>query len=326
MAEGGVPERGASEGGGSERAASAGQKITPVLWFDDQAEEAARFYASVFRDSAMGEVTRYGEEGHDIHGREAGSVMTVQFRLKGHDFTALNGGPHFRITPAISFFVNCETADEVDELWGALSDGGMALMPLGAYPFSPKYGWIQDRYGVSWQVMLAEEEVEQAIIPSLLFVGDVCGKAEEAVGFYTSVFGDARPLSLHRYGPDQESEDADSVMFADFVLEGQTFAAMDSALEHPFTFNEGVSLMVGCETQEEVDHYWDRLSAVPGAEQCGWLKDRYGVSWQIVPTVLFELLADPDPERAGRVTEAMLQMKKLDIAGLRAAASVGATS
>lgn len=302
------------------------QKITPSLWFDHQAEEAARFYTSVFRDAEMGEVARYGEEGHDVHGQEAGSVMTVEFRIKGHDFTALNGGPHFRITPAISFFVNCDTAEEVDELWSALSDGGTALMPLDAYRFSPKYGWIQDRYGVSWQLMLTEGEIRQAIIPSLLFVGDVCGRAEEAIGFYTSVFDDARPLTLLRYGPGREPESADAVMFADFVLVGQLFAAMDSAQEHDFAFNEGVSFVVSCETQEEVDHYWERLSAVPGAEQCGWLKDRYGVSWQIVPTALVELLSDPDAGRAGRVMEVMLQMTKLDIAGLRAAYGVGAES
>lgn len=297
------------------------QKITPVLWFDDQGEEAARFYTSVFRDSEMGEVTRYLEAGHDVHGRDAGTVMTAGFRLKGHEFTALNGGPHFSITPAISFFVSCDTAEEVDELWSALSDGGTALMPLDAYPFSPKYGWIQDRYGVSWQLMLAEGEVRQAIFPSLLFAGDVCGKAEEAIGFYTSVFDDSEPLAIHRYGPGHERDAEDSVMYADFTLEGQLFAAMDSAQDHAFTFNEAVSLMVRCENQEEVDRYWERLSAVPGAEQCGWVKDRYGVSWQIVPNALFELLSDPDRERAGRVTEAMLRMKKLDIAGLREAST-----
>ena len=295
------------------------QKITPCLWFDDQAEEAANFYTSLFRDSKIGEVARYPEEGKEVHGRPAGSVMTVDFQLHGYDFTALNGGPAFRFTPAISFFVNCDTAGEVDRLWSELSDGGTALMPLDTYPFSPKYGWIQDRYGVSWQVMLAEGDVQQAIIPSMLFVGDVCGRTEEAIGFYTSVFGDSEPREIHRYGADQEPDQEGTVMSADFALEGQLFAAMDSAHEHEFTFNEAISFVVSCETQEEVDHYWERLSEDPGVEQCGWLKDRFGVSWQIVPTALSELLARPDRERAGRVMEAMLRMKKIDIAGLREA-------
>lgn len=302
-----------------ERAAPRGQKITPFLWFDHQAEEAARFYTSIFRDSELGEATRYREEGHEVHGQAAGSVMTVAFQLKGHDFTALNGGPQFDITPAISFLVICETADEVDQLWSALSDGGTTLMPLDAYPFSARYGWIQDRYGVSWQVMLAEGDVPQAIIPSMLFVGNVCGKAEEAIHFYTSVFGDSEPLSIHRYGADREPDEEGTVMFADFTLEGQIFAAMDSARDHDFTFSEAISFLVNCETQEEVDHYWKKLSADPKAEQCGWLKDRFGVSWQIIPTTLFELLSRPDRERTGRVMEAMLRMKKINLDALRAA-------
>jgi predicted 3-demethylubiquinone-9 3-methyltransferase (glyoxalase superfamily) len=302
------------------------QKITPSLWFDDQAEEAARFYTSLFRDSTMGEVALYPEEGTDVHGRPAGSVMIVEFHLKGFAFTALNGGPHFRINPTISFFVSCDTADEVDELWSALSDGGNPLMPLDSYPFSPKYGWIQDRYGVSWQLMLAEGGIRQAIMPSFLFVGDVGGRAEEAIDFYTSVFDDAETLAVHRYGPGREPDAEDAVMYADFTLEGQLFAAMDSAQDHDYTFNEGISLEVRCETQEEVDHYWERLSAHPGAEQCGWLKDRFGVSWQIVPRALSELMSSSDPERRGRVMEAMLRMKKLDIAGLRAAYAGDATT
>jgi predicted 3-demethylubiquinone-9 3-methyltransferase (glyoxalase superfamily) len=150
-------------------------------------------------------------------------------------------------------------------------------------------------------------------------VGDVCGKTEEAIRFYTSVFVDSEPLTIHRYGPGREPDEEGTVMFADFTLEGQIFAAMDSAQAHDFTFNEAISFVVRCETQEEVDHYWERLSADPKAQQCGWLKDRFGVSWQIVPTTLFELMADPDRERAGRVMEAMLRMKKIDIEGLREA-------
>ena len=105
-------------------------------------------------------------------------------------------------------------------------------------------------------------------------------------------------------------------MFTDFQLLGQWFAAMDSAHGHAFSFNEAVSLMVTCDTQAEIDDYWEKLSAVPEAEQCGWLKDKYGVSWQIVPTILGELLSDPDPAKSQRVMEAMLQMKKIDIAKL----------
>ena len=160
------------------------QKITPFLWFDNQAEEAAHFYASIFKNSRVGKTTRYVKEGQEIHGREPGSVMTVEFELEGQTFTALNGGPMFKFTEAISFHVHCDS-------------------------------------------------------------------------------------------------------------------------------------------QEEVDHYWEKLSEGGDvkAQQCGWLKDKYGVSWQIVPSILGEMLGDKDVARANRVMKAMLQMKKIDIDGLKRAYS-----
>jgi predicted 3-demethylubiquinone-9 3-methyltransferase (glyoxalase superfamily) len=299
------------------------QKITPNLWFDDQAEEAAHFYTSLFKDSRVGQVTRYDKATAEASGRPEGSAMTVDFRLAGQDFVALNGGPHFKFTPAISFLVTCSAEDEIDRLWRDLSQGGRTLMPLDAYPFSDKYGWLEDRYGVSWQLILANGEVEQKLVPSLMFVGNVCGKAEAAIALYTSVFPDAKLRQIMRYGADQAPDREETVMFADFELAGQLFAAMDSARAHDFTFTEAVSFIVNCETQEEVDRFWHALSAVPEAEQCGWLKDWFGVSWQIVPTVLPKLLSDPDQEKAQRVMQAMLQMKKLDIAALERAHTQG---
>jgi predicted 3-demethylubiquinone-9 3-methyltransferase (glyoxalase superfamily) len=156
------------------------QKITPCLWFDSEAEQAANFYVSVFSNSRILDVTRYGKEGFEVHGQAEGKVMTVVFEIEGQKFMALNGGPHFRFTPAIS-------------------------------------------------------------------------------------------------------------------------------------------LMVDCRTQAEVDALWEKLSADPEAEQCGWLKDRFGLSWQIIPAALTEMMRDPDPQSAGRVMQAMLKMKKIDIAALEAA-------
>jgi predicted 3-demethylubiquinone-9 3-methyltransferase (glyoxalase superfamily) len=159
-----------------------GQKITPCLWFDDEAEAAVTFYTGIFRNSKVVSVSRYGEAGHEIHGKPAGTVLTVAFELEGQAFTALNGGPVFK-------------------------------------------------------------------------------------------------------------------------------------------FNEAISFQVDCETQEEVDYYWEKLSegGDPKAQQCGWLKDKYGASWQVVPRVLVEMMSDPDSEKSGRAMEAMLQMKKIDIAELKRA-------
>jgi predicted 3-demethylubiquinone-9 3-methyltransferase (glyoxalase superfamily) len=160
---------------------------------------------------------------------------------------------------------------------------------------------------------------KQRITPTIMFVGDVCGKAEEAINFYASVFHDAKVGDILRYGKGMDPDKEGTVQHAAFTLEGQEFAAMDSAREHMFSFNEAVSFVVKCETQVEVDYYWGKLSADPKAEQCGWLKDRYGLSWQIVPTVMAKMLLDKDERKVARVTEAFLRMKKFDIAALERA-------
>jgi predicted 3-demethylubiquinone-9 3-methyltransferase (glyoxalase superfamily) len=296
------------------------RKITPFLWFDTQAEEAVNFYTSIFNNSKTGNMARYDEASAKATGRVEGSLMTASFQLEGQDFVALNGGPIFKFNPSISFIVNCKETSEVETLWNSLNEGAMVLMPLDKYPFSEKYGWLQDKYGVSWQLILSQEEAPQKIIPSLMFTKEVCGRAEEAINFYTSIFKDSGVKNIFRYGPGQEPEKEGNVMFADFTLEGETFAAMESAREHNFTFNEAISFVVNCEKQDEVDYYWNSLIEGGQESQCGWLKDKFGLSWQVVPTALSKLLSDPDREKSKRVMMAMLQMKKIDIAALQKAA------
>jgi predicted 3-demethylubiquinone-9 3-methyltransferase (glyoxalase superfamily) len=295
------------------------QKIVPNLWFDDQAEDAARFYVSLFANAKVSAITRYGKQGFEIHGQPEGKAMTVEFELSGYRLVSLNGGPHFRFTPALSLSVLLETEAEVDALWTGLSADGAVLMPLQAYEWSEKYGWLNDRYGLSWQIMLGKfEEVGQTITPSLLFAGAQHGRAEEAIRFYTSVFSDSGIDAIHRYGRGGIDPEG-SIKHAQFRLNGEAFMAMDSALEHDFGFTEAISFIVRCETQDEIDYFWKALSAVPEAEQCGWLKDKFGVSWQVVPSVLPDMLMDPDREKIERVTDAFLQMKKFDIAALQKA-------
>lgn len=288
-------------------------RITPHLWFDKEAVEAAEFYATTFRDSKVTSVSQ-------IKDTPSGDCDVVAFELMGQPFMAISAGPHFKFTPAISFLVRCSTTNEVDELWNKLSESGTALMPLDSYPFSERYGWTTDRFGLSWQVMFdGRGEGDQGIVPMLMFVGDVCGKAGEAVELYTSIFPGSSIGHVDRYGEDDAPDEAGTVRFVSFKVDGYEFAAMDSAHEHNFGFNEAVSLMVNCADQKEIDHYWDALSAVPEAEQCGWLKDRFGVSWQISPADLEELMSRGTPEQAARVTQAFLQMKKFDLAELEAA-------
>ena len=297
------------------------QKIIPNLWFDRQAEEAAEFYASLFKNSKVGEPMRAGKAGFEIHGLPEGTVMTIGFEIEGQRFVGINGGPLFKFTPAISFLVACATKDEVDALWAKLASGGTALMELGEYPFSERYGWTQDRYGLSWQVMaMGSRKIGQKIIPTLMFVGGQSGKAEAAIRLYTSVFNDSVIGDILRYGKGEEPDREGTIKHAAFTLQGQEFAAMDSAYEHGFTFNEAVSLMELCETQEEIDRYWEKLTADGGQESmCGWLKDQFGVSWQIAPSSLEAMLRDPDRKKVERVTNAFLKMRKFNLAELRKA-------
>jgi len=295
------------------------QKITPFLWFAKNAEEAMNFYTFVFSSSKILSIQRYPEKvpADFLKGME-GRVLTGIFELEGQRFMAIDGGPQFKFNPSISFQVKCSTQKEVDEFWNKLSDNGEILMPLDKYPFSDRYGWCNDRYGVSWQVIFTGESApQQKITPALMFVGDVCGKAEEAVNFYTSTFDNAGVDFISRYGNDEEPDQEGTVKQASFTLEGQKFGALESAYKHDFAFNEAISFYVDCENQAEVDYFWEKLSAVPEAEQCGWLKDRYGLSWQIIPKQLGGFLSSPDREKADRTMQAMLRMKKIDIPTLQ---------
>lgn len=295
------------------------QKIVPWLWFDSQAEEAAHFYTALFPNSRIGGMLYHGEAGQDIPGQTPGSVMTVDFQLAGYRLMGLNGGPMFAFTPAISFFVVCETEPELDTLWAGLTAGGNILMPLDKYDWSDKYGWLQDKYGLTWQLSLGKlEDVGQKITPSLMFVGAQHGRAEEALTLYTALFQESA-IDAIRYVPSTDSS-AQTVQHAQFSLSHEKFMAMDSGLAHAFTFTEALSLEIACDTQAEVDYFWTGLTADGGEEgPCGWLKDKFGVSWQVVPRVLYELLNDPDKARVNRVTEAVFGMKKLEIDTLQRA-------
>lgn len=294
------------------------QKIIPHLWFDKEAKEAAEFYTSLFPDSAITHVST-------LHNTPSGDTEIISFKVWGYSFMAISAGPFFKLNPSISFMVNFDPAQDpdaakrIDEVWNKLIDGGQALMEIGKYPFSERYGWVQDKYGLSWQLILTNPQGEKRppIIPSLMFVQDKVGKAEEATDFYISVFKNSKRGDIARYGADQAPDKEGTVMFTDFMLEDQWFAAMDSALEHKFTFNEAVSLLVNCQTQDEIDYYWEKLSAVPESEQCGWLKDKYGVSWQISPANLDEMMTKGTQEQIDRVTQAFLKMKKFDLAKLK---------
>lgn len=269
------------------------------LWFDKKAKEAFTFYGSVFDDVQL----------------ISENPFTVNYSLSGRRFMHLNGGPEFTINPSISFFYNAANETEIDRIWEKLTEGGKIMMPLNTYPWSSKYGWVSDRYGVNWQLMLDHESGDK-VYPSMMFTGANNGKAAEAIEYYTTIFADSKTVQLSPYG-EEGADVATHLNYAQFELNNQTFGAMDSSHMHEFQFNEGVSHIVICDTQAEIDHYWNSLTDGGSEGKCGWLKDKYGVSWQIVPSLLGKYMNNP--ATSPKATYAFLQMSKFIIADLEKA-------
>lgn len=284
------------------------QKIIPHLWFDTEAAEAAEQYAGLFENSRV--ISR-----HILPDTPSGDAEQVEFELAGLKCSAISAGPYFKFNPSISFMVSCKDKEEVDRLYNALCAD--VLMPLDAYPFSKYYAWIQDRYGLNWQLMLDENwEAHSKIRPVLLFSGEACGKAEEALDLYVSIFSEAEKVFVNRYGEGEAHDKRAKINYSEVNLGGIQLVAMDHGYGAEFTFNEAFSLMVLCQDQKEIDEYWDKLSYVPEAEQCGWVKDRFGLSWQITPANMNELIYGGTEEDLKRLTEVFLKMKKFDLAEL----------
>lgn len=299
------------------------QKVIPNIWCDGNAEEVAEFYASTFPRATSSIEARYPSEGlAEFQADLAGEVLTVTVEIAGTTLTLINAGDEFRPNSSVSFIVNVDPAAfdrddsaaraHLDALWARFSEGGREFIPLGEYPFSRRYGWIEDRFGVSWQLMLTDPDGDPRpyIIPSLMFAGPVQNRANEAIEFYTSLFDDAEPGNRSPYGEPTGPATAASMAFGEFRVGDQWFAVMDSGVEQDATFTCGVSLEVLCRDQVEIDRLWSALSADPEAERCGWLADRFGVSWQIVPENMGELMQRPG------AYEHMMAMTKIVIADL----------
>lgn len=291
------------------------QRIVPNIWCQGNAYEVGKFYTATFPDTSMEVTAYYPEEGlPDFQKDFAGQPLVVDVTLSGYLLRLVNAGQDFRPTPAISFIINMNPADhggedltrgEIMRMWEALTDGGQVRMPLGEYPHSLLYGWVEDAYGVNWQLMLSDPaaETRPPVTPQFLFTGENA-QAQQAIELYTGLFPDSSTGMTLPQGDDG------GIMFAEFTLAGQWFSAMDGGTIHNFTFSPGLSLEFDCADQQEIDSLWGALSAVPEAEQCGWLVDRFGVSWQIVPANMGELMQRPG------AYQRMLKMKKIVIADL----------
>jgi len=281
--------------------------IFPCLWFNGDGKEAADFYCELFK----GKIT-------------ADTPVVLNIELFGQKLMFLNAGPQFEKNASISFTLLCDTEEEVDIYWNELIKNGIILKELDQNPRSKKYGWVQDQFGVAWQLYLGPKIGAQKIIPTLMFIHQNNGKAKNAMEFYTSIFPNSKIGGILNYGDDvvdKSNEVAENVQRADFEIDQYSFFCLDHSHDHQFDFNEGISIVVMTDDQVQTDHLWSSLLANGGRESmCGWLKDQYGVSWQIVPKRLLELMNDFDqPQKAQKVVQAMMTMQKIEIADLEKA-------
>jgi predicted 3-demethylubiquinone-9 3-methyltransferase (glyoxalase superfamily) len=289
------------------------QKITPFLWFEKDMKGITDFYISVFPGARV-------VSGGDIENTPSGAVQTATFEIYGQSFNFMTAGPYLPFNPSVSFLIYCNDIAEVDDLWNKLSKSAQVLMGLSSYPFAEKYGWLMDQYGVSWQVMFSPNmKSSQKIVPTLLFSGDLCGRAEEAINYYTTVFHDSKIDYSEKYEPAEKIETNGKIKHAGITIENFKIAVMDSGKPGSMSFDQAISMVVSCDTQEEIDYYWEKLTDGGQEVQCGWLKDKFGFPWQVVPTALGKMMNEGSKDQISRVTAAFMKMKKFDIAGLEEA-------
>lgn len=272
------------------------QTILPAIWFDQNAREAFDYYTSIFPSATILHTT----------------PVVTEAELLGVRFIGINGGPMFKPNPSISFMVICENEQELDRLWTNLSGGGNTLMPLGSYPWSNRYGWLEDKYHVSWQLYLGDPKStnQQRIVPVLMYCGAQQGNCHGALEWYGNLFKNFRQQGILQY---PEGIMKDQVQHAQFIAEDFTLMAMDSGVPQPYTFTEGISLTILCKNQDDIDYYWDTITLNGTESMCGWCKDAYGVSWQIVPENIEQYMKTPAAVRT------LMQMKKIIIRDLEQA-------
>lgn len=272
-------------------------KLYPCIWSTyHNAKAMANFYIDAFPDAKITEE----------------NALVVMLELSGQQMMLLNGGEMFSPNPSVSFMGVFKDGAEIDPIWNKLLEGATILMELGEYPFSKRYGWLSDKYGVSWQFYTGEDgSASEKYVPTLMFTGANAGKAKDAIASYTSIFPQSEVQGILEY-PEGSGDVPGYVQHAQFNIAGYTLMCMDSSLDHKFGFSEGISLVVNCKDQSEIDYYWNNLIDNGGKEsQCGWLTDKYGLSWQIIPENIYDLL-----KKSPKVMEAVLKMKKLDLSVL----------
>ncbi|MCK3905074.1 VOC family protein [Streptococcus suis] len=281
------------------------QTIIPHLWHDTEAKEAVAFYVDLFGGKLDWTYT--------ITDTPSGDSDLIQFQLGDMTLAAISAGPYFKLNESMSLMVNVASKDEVTRLYQALSEGGRILMPLGEYPFSPYYVWLEDRFGLSWQLSYTPDlDKPYQFDICLLFSQEQVGLAQPMLDYYKDKLPQASVGQLSYYGEGEAAVEAAKLNYAELLVAGQKLIVMDHGYGGEASFNEAFSLMVYVDSQDELNFYYDLLSAVPEAEMCGWVKDQFGISWQIVPRILMEAYDTASPETVKTVNDAVLQMRRLD--------------
>lgn len=284
-------------------------KIVPNIWCNGNARELAEFYSEVFRNTRIIGSQQYPTEGlPDFQKDMAGKDVTVDFEIDGLPITLINADDTYRPNPALGFMVNFDPAqfedaeEYLNQAYELLKEGGRVLMELGEYPFSKRYAWVEDRAGVSWQLIMTrpENDPRPHIIPAFMFCGQAQGKCAEAVDYWCETIPGSQVGQRVPYPHNDE------VMFSEFQLAGQWFTAMDSGVPQDFSFVGGAALLINAKDQEEIDYLWSMLAEQE--QPCGWCVDKFGVAWEIIPENFGELMQHPDSYQA------MMGMKKIVIA------------
>lgn len=286
------------------------QKIKPFVWFERDMDKILEFYQGVFSgDLKIVKKVKMG-------GTPSGEIEVVDLSIHGSNITFMTAGPYVDKNPAISFSLSFENEAALKNIWDKLALGGQVMMELQKYPFAPLYGWLSDKWGVSWQLIYLPEANFPKFYPALMFTQDLAGKASEAIDFYTTLFPDSKVLNKIKYGAGG-GDNPEYLSHAEFSLAGQFFIALDSSAPHKFKFSDAISLVINVEGQDEVDFYWDKLTQNGGREsQCGWCRDKFGVSWQVLPKELGEATDNSDQEISSYAVKQMLEMKKIIIKDL----------
>lgn len=281
-------------------------KFAPCLWVDNQVEEMTELYTKVFENGKPLKTLYFLE---DAHGK-IGDILTQSVQLANQEFILLNGGPEFKATPSISYMVTCTSETQLQVLWQELSEGGKLLMNLAIYPGVGQFGWLEDRFGISWQFSLDQSSSSQKITPCFMFSGEQYGNASRAVAEWIEVFQSGEILEHY-------SNEDSTTKLVKFTLHQQEFMAMDSAVDHDFTFSLANSFYVYCENQKEIDRLWTAITSKGTEMPCGWMGDRFGVAWQTVTRDMDTMLDRKNLTKALAVTQAVYGMMKIDSEELR---------